>query len=53
MQATSVSGQAALGRQHLLARLLADDRLEVAHHRRIGVRAGRGADDVVGVLARW
>ena len=28
----------------------ADHRLEVAHHRRIGVRAGRRADQVVGVV---
>jgi hypothetical protein len=35
---------------HLLQTLLADDALEVAHHRRVGVRAGHGADDVEGVL---
>ena len=28
----------------------ADHRLEVAHHRRIGMRAGDGADEVVGVV---
>ena len=33
-------GQAAFRLQHLLARLVADHALEVAHHRRIGVRAG-------------
>ncbi len=34
---------------HLLARLRADDRLEIAHHGRIGMWAGRRADEVVGV----
>jgi hypothetical protein len=43
-------GQAALHFQDLLARLAADHRLEVAHHFRIGVRAGRRADQVVGRL---
>ena len=38
--------QPALGLQHLLLRLSADDRLEVAHHRRIRVRAGDRADAV-------
>ena len=42
-------GQAALGLEDLLARLAADHRLEVAHHRRIGMRAGGRADQVVGV----
>ena len=42
--------QAALGRHHLLAGLAADDALEVAHHRRIGMRAGDRADAVEGVL---
>ena len=42
-------GQPALGLPHLLADLLADDRLEVADHRRIGVRAGHRADAVEGV----
>ena len=42
--------QAALGLLHLRAGFLADHRLEVAHHHRIGVRAGHGADAVVGVL---
>ncbi len=37
-------------RRHLLQAFLADDALEVAHHRRIRVRAGHGADDVEGVL---
>ena len=37
-------GQAAFGFQHLFARFFADDRLKVAHHGRIGVRAGDGAD---------
>ena len=42
--------QPALGLLHLRLGLLADHRLEVAHHHRIGVRAGDGADAVVGVL---
>ena len=49
-QATSRVRQPAFRLQHLRARLLADHPLEVAHHRRIGVRAGRRADQVVGVL---
>ena len=40
---------AVLGLGELLARLIADDRLEVAHHGGIGMRAGDGADDVEGV----
>ena len=43
-------GQAALGLLHLLAHLAADHALEVAHHGRIGMRAGGRADDVVGVV---
>ncbi len=39
-------GQPALGLLQLRAGLVADDRLEVAHHRRIGMRAGDRADDV-------
>ena len=39
-------GKTALGLQHLLARLAADDRLEIAHHHRIGMRARDGADAV-------
>ena len=35
---------------HLLAHFGADHRLEVAHHRRIGMRTGRRADDVVRVV---
>ncbi len=42
--------QPALGLGHLPAQLLADDGLEVADHRRVRVRAGHGADAVVGVL---
>ena len=49
MQATSVSGRRPSASMHLLAHLLADDGLEVAHHGRIGMRAGGRADDVVGV----
>lgn len=35
---------------HLREAFLADDLLEVAHHRGIGVGAGHGADDVEGVV---
>ena len=37
-------------RLHLRARLLADDALEIAHHRRIGMRARRRADAIERVL---
>ena len=40
-------GQPALALEHLLARLVADDPLEVADHRRERVRPGDGAEDVV------
>ncbi len=43
-------GKTAFHLQHLLAGLRADHRLEVAHHGRIGVRARRRADHVVGVV---
>ena len=43
-------GQPALGLHDLLAHLVADHRLEVAHQRRIGMRAGGGADQVIGGL---
>ena len=36
--------------EHLRARLVADDPLEVAHHRREGVRPGHGAEHVVRVV---
>ncbi|EGE58214.1 hypothetical protein RHECNPAF_334005 [Rhizobium etli CNPAF512] len=42
--------QTAFGRQHLLFRLRADHRLEIADHLRIGMRAGRRADEIIGVL---
>ena len=42
-------GQAALGLHHLRLRLLADDGLEIAHHRRIGMRPRHRADAVEGV----
>ena len=42
--------QPAFGGHHLLAGLAADHRLEVAHHHRIGVRPGDGADAVEGVI---
>ena len=41
-------GQPALGGLDLLARLVADHALEVAHQRRVGRRAHRRADHVVG-----
>ena len=44
-----VAGQGSRRLQHLLARLAADHRLEVAHHHRVGVRADDAADDVVRV----
>ena len=40
-------GQAALRREHLLPRLPADHRLEVAHELGVRMRAGTGADQVV------
>ena len=43
-------GQPALGLLQLGARLMADHRLEVAHHRRIGVRPGDRADHVERVV---
>ena len=46
MQAISESGKPAFGRLHLLARLAADDRLEIAHHRRIRMRSGDRADAI-------
>jgi hypothetical protein len=39
-------GQAAFGGQHLVFRLAADHRLEVAHHRRIGMRPRNRADAI-------
>ncbi|KIT72652.1 hypothetical protein PY02_00145, partial [Staphylococcus aureus] len=39
-------GETPLLRQHLLSRLAADDRLEVAHHGRVGMGAGHRADAV-------
>ena len=46
MQAISESGSRPFLLLHLLARLVADDRLEVAHHRRIGMRARDRADAI-------
>ncbi len=43
-------GQAAFLGHHLVASLRADHGLEVAHHGRVGVRAGDGADQVEGGL---
>jgi hypothetical protein len=40
-------GQAAFGFQNLAARLLADARMEIAHHHGIRMRAQRGAEQVV------
>ena len=45
-QAVDGIGQAAVFGEHLRARLAADDGVEVAHHPRIRMRAGDGADDV-------
>ena len=42
--------QTAFEFEHLRPRLLADHALEVAHHRRIGMRAGDGADAIIGVM---
>jgi hypothetical protein len=42
--------QAAFARHHLLARLVADHRLEIAHHLRIGMRPRHGADAIERVL---
>ena len=47
-QATTRSGSAPVRLEHLRARLVADHALEVAHERRVGRRADRRADDVVG-----
>src|SRR5262249_60698932 len=44
--------QPARGAADLLSRLLADDGLELAHHERIGMRAGDRANDVEGVTYR-
>ena len=43
-------GQPAQLRQDLAARLTADHRLELAHHQRIGMRAQRRSEQVIGVL---
>ena len=50
MQATSESGRRPSASSICSRVSRADDRLEVAHHRRIGVRAGRRADAVEGVV---
>ena len=49
-QATTMSGKRALLLQHLLARLVADHPLEIAHHDRVRMRPGNRADDVEGRL---
>ncbi len=49
-QAITRAGSAALGRERLLARLFADHPLQVADQGRVGRRADRGADHVVGGL---
>ena len=49
-QAITRDGQRALGGERLLARLVADHPLQVADQGRIGRRADRGADHVVGRL---
>ena len=43
-------GQPALGASQLGARLVADDRLEIAHHRRVRMRSGDRADHVERVV---
>src|SRR3990170_76078 len=43
----SVVGQPPLDGKHLLARLVADDRLELAHHERVRVRPDGAAQQVV------
>ena len=50
MQATSVSGRRPSASCICSRTSLPITRLEVAHHGRIGMRAGRRADDVVGVV---
>ena len=47
-QAATDVGQPADPLEHLLARLVADDALVLAHHQRERVRAGHRAEDVVG-----
>ena len=49
-QATSASGSRPSASRICSRASLADHRLEVAHHLRIGVRAGGRADQVVGVV---
>ena len=46
MQAISESGRRPSASMHLLARLAADDGLEIAHHHRIRMRPGDGADAI-------
>ena len=46
MQAIERIRQTAFRGEHLLAGLAADDRLKIAHHHRVRVRAGDGADAV-------
>ncbi len=50
MQATSVSGSRPSALSQLRAGLVADHRLEVAHHRRVGMRPGDRADHVERVV---
>ena len=50
MQAISESGSRSFGLQHLLARLAADDRLEIAHHGRVRMRARHRADAIERVV---
>ena len=45
--------QAPFGGHHLLAHLVADHALEIAHHHGIGVRASGGADAVEGRVHIW
>ena len=50
MQAISESGSRFSAVEHLLARLTADDRLKIAHHRRVRMRPGHGPDAIEGVV---
>ena len=45
-----MSGRRPYSFEHLRARLAADDRVEIAHHHRVRMRSGDGADDVERVV---
>ena len=46
-QATMASGSRPMASRHLRARLLADDRLELADHQRVGMRTEHRAEQVI------